>query len=126
MDNINKVCYQAFGAILFCAGIFVLLYGAAQYNKALDTARNNYKDKENLYQQYNDSEDEIISKGELIATLYSGLEYDVEIDGLVIDKDVHNREFIDTYKIDKEAYKKSYLYDENGNIKMIIYTGMAG
>ncbi len=112
---------QVFSVILFFMGIFLLIYFAKVYHKSLNLLREDLKDKENVIYQQNLMEEPNITYSELIATLFQPLEYDIEVDGLLIEHKIHNAEKIPTYDIAHSNYKKAYQYDANGMIIKIIY-----
>jgi len=126
MEEVNKLLYTAFAAIMFCIGTFLLLYGAKQYNKGLDTVRGSYKDSDTMYQQYTNNKEDSVPSAELIATLLYTLEYDIRIDSVLINKGEHSREKITGYGIRNIDYQKTYNYDNYGNIIGITYTGISG
>jgi len=126
MEEVNKLLYTAFAAIMFCIGTFLLLYGAKQYNKGLDTVRSSYIDSDTMYQQYTSNNEDIVPSAELIATLLNTLEYDIWIDSVLISKGEHSREKITGYGIRNIDYQKTYNYDNYGNITGITYTGISG
>jgi hypothetical protein len=119
MERANKLLYIAFGSIMFCAGIFILISSANNYKETLEIVRQNYKDDIILYQQFNPVMEDIVTYPELIAMLYSRLEYDIEINGVLISKDIHSRELIQNYGIRDTDYIKSYEYNEKGEITKI-------
>lgn len=86
--------------------------------------RDKLKDNE-LYQQYYAEDVETLSYATLISTLFQTLEYDVMIDGTIIIKADHSVDRIAEYGIRNVYYKKSYRYDEDGDITMIIYTSVS-
>jgi|BioPla2DNA2_1021312.scaffolds.fasta_scaffold189783_1 hypothetical protein len=109
------------GVILFCIGTFLLINGSSKYIHTVKVVRQNLKDDEVLYQQYI-TEEANTSYAELIGMLFNQLDYDIEIDGLIIDKSTHTQDKIASYGIEKVDYKKEYLYDYNGKIYKIVFT----
>ncbi len=84
-----------------------------------------YGDRQ-VYIQYNPDEMETVTYAGLIATLYGALEYDINIDGLTISRREHDPEDIPEYGISRTNYKKSYVYDGQGNIKEVVYRSVIG
>jgi hypothetical protein len=125
MSDINKVFRLAFSIILFCTGVWLLIYHSEIYKDTLKSVREGYVDKE-IYQQYNGLNREIVSGAELIATLCNVSEYNIKIDEMAIPKGTFDPNNIKNYKIRDISYRKTYLYDENGDIKAILYTGLTG
>ncbi|HWT74302.1 MAG TPA: hypothetical protein VN258_06245 [Mobilitalea sp.] len=114
--------FKAFiSASVFCIGIYVLVYEFQAYTTLLKLTREKIRE-DVIYQEYNITDRETISYAELIATLMQPLEYDILIDGTLIDKDKHDKYMISGYAIKNSKYGKSYRYDDNGSITMIIYT----
>lgn len=112
---------QALSGILFLMGIFLLFNFAKVYHKSLNLLREDIKDQEEVIYQQNLMEEAIITYSELIAMLFQPIEYDIEIDGLLIENKIHNAELISTYNIAHTNYKKDYQYDANGKIIKIVY-----
>ena len=77
-----------------------------------------------VFEQQYDKTNNIVTKGELIAFLCDKLEYDIEIDGLLVSRYVHNKDSILSYQITGDEYIKGYIYDANGNITRIIYSSI--
>lgn len=123
MGNYTKLMYMTFAAIVFCIGIYLMFTMTDTYNDTVNQTREKIKNKE-LYQQENTKDREIITSGELIASLFYPLEYDIMIDGLLIEKTYYNLDDISGYNIKSCNYKKEYKYDDEGNIVMIIYTSI--
>ena len=64
---------------------------------------------------------ESTSYAELIMSLCGTLEYDIQIDGRLIQKEEHSIDQVEGYHILRSDYTKSYLYDDNGKLKRIVY-----
>jgi len=107
--------------ILFMVGIIYISFSAKTHHKVITHLREEVKENEVLYQQYV-SDEKLVSKSELVASLFQTLEYDVEINGTTIRKQDHNVENIFTYGIKNTEYQKTYAYDSKGNIIKIIFT----
>lgn len=125
MTEALRVFRLAFSTILFCVGVALLIYSSRIYTDTLKNIRNSYRDKE-IYQQYNGEDSSILSYAELVSTLCNGLDYDIVIDGSIIRKGVFMPDTIKYSNIRSINYKKSYEYDNSGNIQRIIYTGITG
>lgn len=125
MLKVNNIIYLAFSAFIFCIGVYLLLSNAAEYRKTLTILRESYKEQEMLEQENRDNLD-IISYGELIATLYNELDYNMKINDIVIERNSYDPEDIQNYEIVNANYKKSYMYNDNGEIIFITYTEING
>lgn len=124
MENVNKLIQMVFSGLVFCLGILLMFYEVKTYSGMLRTTREMFKENE-IYQQYNESDMETVAYSELIATLLNPIDYDIRIDGFIIRKNEHSNDRINEYSIPIKDYSKSYRYDEDGNIIMIIYTGLS-
>ena len=125
MLKVNNIIYLAFSAFIFCIGVYLLLSNAAEYRKTLTILRESYKEQEMLEQENRDHLD-IISYGELIATLYNELDYNIKINDIVIERNSYDPEDLQNYEIVNANYKKSYMYNDNGEIIFITYTEING
>ncbi|MHB8131369.1 MAG: hypothetical protein ACYDEX_20500 [Mobilitalea sp.] len=122
MGNIDKFIRSAFALMVFCGAVLLLSIEARTYTKMLGIVRESIK-QDAVYQQYNILDREIITYSELVASLFQSLEYDIMIDGVIIRKSEHDTDSISGYGIRLVNYKKTYHYDGNGVIIMIVYTG---
>ena len=125
MENVNKIFQTALATIVFCIGLFLMVTEARIYHDVLTTTREKYKEYNNeMFQQYNIEDREVITYAEIITTLFQSLEYDILVDSTSISKHEHNTDKINGYGIRNTTYRKSYQYDEKGNIMKVIYTGL--
>lgn len=120
MDNLNKLFYYVFSALIFCIGIYLFIMQLNHYNKALFILRDMQIEKE-LYVQYQEK-DEVVTYAELIGTLLHPLDYNIKINELMITKAGHTLDQISNYGIAVLNYQKSYRYDEQGNVVELVYT----
>lgn len=120
MEDIIKFIKLACSGIIFCISVFCFIYGISTYNKSVTTVREKIKDDEVIYQQHY-SDERTVAYSELIATLFQELEYDIEIDGLLISKYEHQAENIINYEIEVTNYNKRYVYSASEKITRIIY-----
>jgi len=123
MNHSNELLHQVFAVFLFCIAVSALFYQYHNYLAALNSSTEILNDKI-MYEQYNNKEENIYTKGEIIAFLLNQLEYDVEIDGLFISKSENLKENISAYSIRDNSFGKSYVYDKDGKISRIIFTSM--
>lgn len=126
MEDVNKLLYLAFSAIVFCIACLILFFEVRTYRDSLSEVRENYKGEKELYMQYNTKNKEVVTYAELIATLMEPLEYDVIIDGNRISRLTHTTDKIPGYGITNINYIKSYHYNVNGDVDAIIYTKAGG
>lgn len=124
MDNVTKLLHLAFAAMVFCIGAVCLFFETRTYSSSLAGVRELYKDDKEGYMQYNEKEIMIVPYSKLVAILMQPLEYDIMIDGKLIDKDSHTADQIYSYGIQQINYRKTYQYDAEGDVNLIVYTGM--
>lgn len=122
MENTNKILRLAFSVIVFCMGMLLMITKAVEYHKLIRTCRERFK-PDVIYEQYNTnaSKEEIVTYPELIATLFYPLEYDITVGDQIIRKSDHDAARIGSYGIRNTNYRKSYRYNEKGDIIMIHY-----
>ena len=119
MENWKELLYQSISTIIFCVAITLLLHQSASYSKLLEQIK--CKDEPLIYQQPWDKDEPLVTYAELIASLVQPLEYDMEIDGLLISKYDHTVDQIESYDIKNTKYRKTYAYDSNAVVTRIIY-----
>jgi len=110
-----------FSIIVFCLGVFLMIKEALLYDRTLEMVREKLKSNE-LYQQYNDLDQCSVTYAEVIATLFQPLDYDIRIDNILYRRNYDYSYEIDENSIPKKNYYKSYQYDSEGNINMILYS----
>jgi len=122
VEHWKELLLQAVSTILFCTAVVHLLHQTSSYEKLLVYIEQKYRDSDALYEvrEYEPKE-EIISYAEIIMMLCGTLEYDIEIDGRLISKVNHSIASIEEYSIKTGKYRKSYRYDEKGNLTRIVY-----
>ncbi len=128
MDNVSEFLYLAFATSLFCLGIYVFFQGYNELNIIVDKISISYNEKSVIYLQEEESviglqEEKYYSKGYVMTLLFEPLDYDIIVDKYLISKDYHDKSKISGYKLSKEYYKKEYIYDSEGNISKIKFTG---
>lgn len=119
MDNVSEFLYLAFATSLFCLGIYVFFQGYNELNIIVDKMSISYNEKSVIGLQ----EEKYYSKGYVMTLLFEPLDYDIIVDKYLISKDYHDKSKISGYKLSKEYYKKEYIYDSEGNISKIKFTG---
>jgi len=120
MDHVTELLHQTFATFLFCIAATILLIGCRCYEIVLNSS-NQILNEEIMYEQYNDIDENIFTKGEIVTLLFNELEYDIEIDGFLISKIENVKENILSYSIPDADYLKTYVYDNNGNITRIMF-----
>ncbi|MDF2473841.1 MAG: hypothetical protein K0R21_1623, partial [Anaerocolumna sp.] len=123
MENSLKLLGQAVSVLMFCTAISVFLLLYSNYQKEINIS-NSFLTESIAFEQYNDVKELNFTKGEILIMLIYKLEYDIEIDGLLISQYENVKENISNISIEDKEYFKSYGYDTNGNITRIIFTSM--
>lgn len=123
MEQVGKWIYIIWNIEVFCLAIFCLFMNDRGYSEALQSVAK-LKKENVIFEQYNDEGRDIVTRAEIIDSLCTKLDYDIEIDGTLISKSGNTKLYISTYKINCNKYLKSYSYDNKGNITKIIYTGL--
>lgn len=120
MEHAYKIIYIALYSILFSLGLIFLITITNSYHTIMTYTKDAIKE-DVLYQQSSSSKKQVISRAEIIASLFQPLEYDIKIDDILIEKSKHSKDQISNYEINGASYNQSYQYDQTGNIVMIIY-----
>lgn len=120
MSHSMELLHQAFAVILFCFAVSILLFGYRNYMDAFNISKDILKE-DIAYEQVYEITKSTVAKGEIIAMLFTPLDYDVEIDGCLISKGEPGKDKPDTYPVKRSAYVKSYEYNSNGSIKKIVF-----
>ncbi len=115
MEQILKLLYQAFGAIVFIIAVTLLMHEVNVLNGIINNSNDLLKDPV-IYKSNNLPIAKELSYSELIAFLLNPLEYDISINGYVIRKEDHSNELIITYPIPRGLYIKDYIYNSNGKL----------
>lgn len=123
MEDVNKILYIGASTFLFCIGIYLLFSIANIYVYSLKLEQGQLQENE-IYQQ-NYSDGNTVTYTELVATLFTTLVYDIQINDILINKASHEMDRIEEYQILDTTYQKNYFYDSNGNITKIIYKSVS-
>ncbi|NLJ90646.1 MAG: hypothetical protein GX323_07070 [Clostridiales bacterium] len=122
MENIGEFLILSFSTLLFCLGIYVFFHGYSEYNMLFKNVTTNYQEGPVLVIEEEAGltlEDEYYPKGYLVALLLKPLDYDILLDNSLISKAHHDKSKIRDYGLDKEYYRKEYIYDNKGDISKI-------
>lgn len=124
MSHAMKIFFMAFSAIAFCLASFLLLRGSSIYVDTLNSVKRASYQEPEVYQQYHINDRESISQAELLATLSHNLEYNIIVDGQVINKTSYDPGNIGAYQLKGKKYKKSYQLDLEGTITALVYSSV--
>ncbi len=123
MDNISEFLYLGFATTLFCLGIYVFFLGLNEYNSVLDKGINNYEDENIVSLEAMEVKEEVYySRGYITALLLEPLDFDIQVDNHLIDKNFHDRSKIKEYGLSSDFYKKQYIYNSEGTISKVLFT----
>lgn len=121
--KIIETMLNSLGMILFCLGIIFLIHGSKQ-SELLFSKVQESREEQIVYKGNQEPEELCTSYGQLIAMLFSELDYDIQIDDLNISKAEHIGLDCNNYNIKNTNYLKSYVYDTRGNIIKIVYKSL--
>lgn len=121
MSNVTKLLYQVFEALMFCIAVSLLLIGYRSFMTVVACSKE-IAEEQVVFEQNHELKEPYVTKGELIAMLFTPLEYDIEIDGFFISKYENVKDNLSSYPIGEANYRKNYIYDDDGNIIRILYT----
>lgn len=125
MNNIGKYLELIAYCIIFMISVVTSMGLKSNYQNLFQQQKVDlYNNVQNLmYDKFNDRVD-VISSSELIVTLMYELDYDIQIDNILISKIDNNASFIGQWNSYNGLYEKSYVYDRDGRITRIIYRSM--
>lgn len=126
MEQITEYLEEIFGIFVFCMAVSFVLLGATQVDnfvqRAKDTMNNVSTISITKIEEDINSEVELVHYSDIIAMLSGDIEYDMEVNGMYIQKENHNPNTFSFLTIPKRVYKKIYCYDGNGSILKIVYS----
>lgn len=120
-DNLNEFLFKISMVIMFVAAISLFIYMQKTNDTLLKMASEHYIDDKNIYEMEDSNNMHIVKGSEIIVAIISGLEYDIEIEGYLIDKSIDykdlNLNLIDSNK----RYKRELVINNVGDIEKIVY-----
>lgn len=120
-NSVINIIETIIGAVLVGLG---LIYLMSQY-KVLSGLSNILTEKiiedNKVFQQYNISDIDRVTHGEIYAAIMGYREYPIMVDNNLIPEDGQDYELYFSY-IRNGLYQKQYQYDETRNIVMILYS----
>lgn len=123
MDIVYQYIERIVGTIVFILACYVLVGFTKNYFTLLRESRIQLQQPA-INEQLYEIEEDIVSSSELKATLFYELEFDVQIDDILISRQEHTVQMIESYQIRSIRYKRSYAYDIWGNITRVIYISL--
>ena len=122
MEVINKFLEDGFEVFMFCIALVLLFTGMKNINSLVLTTKNNLNSSNVLYEQYNYNDHESdVSYSELISILMTGLDCDIQVNGMEIKADTYDYLQFNYSLINNTDYSKDYVLDNQGEIIKIIY-----
>ena len=121
-ENITDFLFQTLLIVVFIAAIGLFLVINQTVFSSIDTVKANYINNPLVIEGSNHIKDEKVYKGhEIIAKIFLGLDYDIDVDGRLINAD-DEIESIDLTIIEANgSYSYDLILDMNGQIANIIY-----
>lgn len=126
MEAIQEFLFRIFAIIIFCTAIGLLLSNLTIVDKMVGVTKDAVVDNDNMYATSdNVVEDiDIMTADEVISYLISGIEYDVSIDGVVLNGVNFDRYNFNYAFISNDYYSRSYEYDGDNNIQKVKFTSI--
>ena len=118
MEHWKEMILQSVAAILFCSAIVLFFSQMDSYLKLVAECR---KQETSLIYEQDTKTVELCEYKDVIGSLMNSLEYDIIIDGYVIEHEKYSKEMIWEYTILHTRYQKKYSYTTNGTIASIEY-----
>lgn len=120
-ENLADFLYKVSVIFIFIAAVsvFLLLYNNA--SSLVDIVKEGMYEEKSAVEDYYDNEEYYFTGAQIISSIHDGLEFDIYVDGVKIDKlekDVYSKVLLDA------KYCVSYDFDVNGKITGISYTKM--
>lgn len=120
MSNVTKYMTTIFFILLFLIGITSSVYQLKNYNLLYNKQKESML-ADTLFQAPYKVEQDIISSSELIASLFYELEYDIQVNDILISKLENGDDYVAIFSSKKVRYERTYVYDASGNIVRIVY-----
>lgn len=123
MQNVRKLLEISAYVVMFCTAVLLLLYSERALSRLIISTKDKISNNHILYEKYRTYEEINENKttyAEIIAMLFGDLDYDVQINDLVISKSNYNYKSFDFSVIVQTDYIKSYQYDTSGDIVKVI------
>jgi len=101
-----------------------LFYSDRTFSKIISSVKNDISKNHVLYENdrtYEEVQKKQTTYTELITSLLGDLDYDVQINDILIWKENYNYKTFDFSIIPESNYIKNYQYDSTGNIVKVIY-----
>lgn len=123
MQHLLEMVYQGVAVILFCVAFTLFIMQIDKLELVLRKEKGGYE-KDVVYQQPDVAlQDNFVTRGELQAYFLMPLEYDIEINGVIYRKEEERSYQMNQDTLKNDWYIKDYLYEIDGQIKRIVFTG---
>ena len=125
MKAITRFLELGFALVLFFSAMVINLSAMAKVEDFQNLLRKNITQNRVVTKnQYDSTEEIIVSCDELRERLFGPLEYDFYIDGVKIEKEGFNPNAFDFTSIPDKKFRVTYQYDSNGNITGVTFTSL--
>lgn len=121
MENIADLFHNTAGVFLFCIVITMLFASRGNLNSLLGEAKDHVSVQETLYIQRMEEKEYIVEYKTLMGIMARDLENDIEINGVLYQKETFDYLRFDFSSISKTEYQEIYEYDNNGIIIKVVY-----
>lgn len=124
MESISKLTFLFINVILFLFSVSIFFSLSKNYSLLLEKSKRILEDSPIIYQQDYDQADPEINYEELIALLFYKLEYDIQINDRMIQKEEHDISKIESYNIESTKYTYESFYNEENTLQLVIFTSI--
>lgn len=120
-NSVINVIEMLIGSILIGLGLIYLMSQYKALSELTDTLTEKITKDDKIIRQYNNNALDQVTHAELCAAIMGYREYPIMVDDNLIPSDGQDYELYFSY-VKTGLYKKEYLYDDNRNIIMLIFT----
>lgn len=126
MEVIQQFLFRIFATIIFGLAIAGLLSNIGIVEKMTNVTKDAVTEDRNMYAASDDvsTDIDIITCDEVISYIVSGIEYDVEIDGVLLNAVNFDKNNFNYAFIQNDYYRRSYETDGDGLVTKVIFTSV--
>lgn len=128
MSAIRALMLGLAGALIFCVGISIFMMFVNRVDDLADNVRDTSSYDTSLVKETRNevAHEHTYTYQDVMSELFTDrLQYDIEIDGILIEKDTYNLALYEELPkfVEHSSYTKSIVHDGEGNVKKVKYTG---
>ena len=132
MENVDKVLSLSGYVILYCIAILLLFAGNRTLNHVWFSAKTILTESHAIDETEGEEEEEpkidsdgkqVVLKKDLIAMLMNGIDTNVRIDGILIEKSSYYPETFQYSMITRKRYRCQVVINQEGIVQELVYIG---